>query len=639
MSIINNNFFQKANQGPNFLCLSFILGLFIVLLYITPVLIQWEDAPVLDHDCLDSVMVYYINLADSGKVMGSYGENIDQMMGGISRNLFPSELNILTLIFLLFDPITGYFLNFSIVHIIAYLGMFSFLQQFVKSGREHPFIICGISSSFAILPFFPSIGLSIAGIPVVIFAFCSIIRDGWSIKPILLISFYSLYSSAVHIGYFLILTLLLICIIFSIYQKKIFIQGFFAVFFIGFIFCLCDYRLIWEIFFNSSFVSHRYEFSQLGVSFIDTIKIGYDLLSSGQYHAVSLHQMIIPIIWSSLGLMVFHRIVKRQNVSRFFVICGELMVLVFFLSNVTSWIDTSSIQFFIWISIFIFIILFFGFFFTDSSGINITKEELLIIALLFLILGICFIYQISSWNTFIQFKSSLLIIKALQLRFYYEIPFIWYLLFAVCSLYLLKYGNQSQFYVIGVIFVQILFLFSFHGGTYQTGGLGNILDDKYSFNEFFSPEIFSSIRDDIGLKQDSYRVASIGIHPAISLYNGFFTIDGYFYNYPLSYKQKFREVISPELNKSERWRTYYDGWGNRAYIFSPGLDGFTTSKDKGVILKGLELNITAFRNLGGKYLFSAVKLNPIPHGFTSFKRYNSERSPWEIWVYKLNRYN
>ena len=77
-----------------------------------------------------------------------------------------------------------------------------------------------------------------------------------------------------------------------------------------------------------------------------------------------------------------------------------------------------------------------------------------------------------------------------------------------------------------------------------------------TFQEFYAEELFQEIDQFIGLPKSSYRVASIGLHPAVSQYNGFYTLDTYNNFYPLTYKYEFRKIITKELEKSGVLRRY-----------------------------------------------------------------------------------
>ena len=93
------------------------------------------------------------------------------------------------------------------------------------------------------------------------------------------------------------------------------------------------------------------------------------------------------------------------------------------------------------------------------------------------------------------------------------------------------------------------------------------IDDRPSFKQFYATAQFQEIEQYIGKPQSSYRVASIGIHPSIAQYNGFYTLDTYNNFYPLAYKHQFRKIIASELDKNPTLKKYFDTWGGRCYIF------------------------------------------------------------------------
>src|SRR5690606_9936712 len=133
---------------------------------------------------------------------------------------------------------------------------------------------------------------------------------------------------------------------------------------------------------------------------------------------------------------------------------------------------------------------------------------------------------------------------------------------------------------------------------------------KPTFKQFYAEEQFSAIKEYIGLPQEDYRVASIGLHPAIAQYNGFYTLDSYNNFYPLTYKYQFRKIIEKELKKNTTIRTYYDEWDGRCYIFTDELGKhYMFKKRTKKRLKNLELNTDAFKSMGGSYLFSSVPID------------------------------
>jgi len=160
--------------------------------------------------------------------------------------------------------------------------------------------------------------------------------------------------------------------------------------------------------------------------------------------------------------------------------------------------------------------------------------------------------------------------------------------------------------------------------------------DKPTVKEFFAEDLFTEVKTYIGLKPEEYRVASIGIHPAVSQYNGFYTIDTYNNFYPLSYKHQFRKIIDKELAKNRTIRKYYDKWGGRCYLFTAQLGKrYMIKKDSKRHLKNLELNTEVFKKMGGRYIFSALPIdNAQQNKLLLEKVFDSKTSAWRIYLYK-----
>ena len=102
----------------------------------------------------------------------------------------------------------------------------------------------------------------------------------------------------------------------------------------------------------------------------------------------------------------------------------------------------------------------------------------------------------------------------------------------------------------------------------------NVINEP-SYKEFYDENLFDIIEKSISTsKRTNYNIVCIGLSPSILEYNGYHTLDGYFYQYPLSYKHKFRKIIEKELEKSSLLKSYYDDWGSRCYIFSSELGAY-----------------------------------------------------------------
>ena len=160
--------------------------------------------------------------------------------------------------------------------------------------------------------------------------------------------------------------------------------------------------------------------------------------------------------------------------------------------------------------------------------------------------------------------------------------------------------------------------------------------EKPSVKQFYAEELFQEIKEHIALPQEDYRVASIGIHPAIAQYNGFYTLDTYNNFYPLSYKHEFRKIIEKELAKNKTIRKYFDKWGGRCYLFTAQLGKrYMIKKDSKRHLKDLQLNTEVFKKIGGNYIFSALPIdNAEENQLTLEKVFVSKQSAWKIYLYK-----
>ena len=116
------------------------------------------------------------------------------------------------------------------------------------------------------------------------------------------------------------------------------------------------------------------------------------------------------------------------------------------------------------------------------------------------------------------------------------------------------------------------------------------------------------MKEDIGYEGE--WSAAYGFHPAVLEYNGIATLDGYLGFYPQSYKEDFRRIIAPALERVEASRAYYDDWGARAYLYS-GTDLSVVSQFKSFTVedKDIYIDAGAFADLagtgGGNRLLSA----------------------------------
>lgn len=218
-------------------------------------------------------------------------------------------------------------------------------------------------------------------------------------------------------------------------------------------------------------------------------------------------------------------------------------------------------------------------------------------------------------------------------RFHFLRPLIIYLMFAVGSVILWRIGDRWRRLINICLILQILVLFAANPEVVYR------YTNTPSVKQFYAVKQFDEIAHYIGKPKSSYRIASIGIHPAIAQYNGFYTLDTYNNYYPLSYKHQFRKIIAGELNKNSSLKTYFDEWGGRCYIFVDELGkNYEFNKDSKKKIKHLEININQFKKMGGEYFFSAVPiLNHDENGLDFIKSFSNEESAWKIYLYRVKK--
>lgn len=253
------------------------------------------------------------------------------------------------------------------------------------------------------------------------------------------------------------------------------------------------------------------------------------------------------------------------------------------------------------------------------------------VSLFSILLGFAGLEIMKPLNNFVQLKGSFN-----YKRYYFISPFIWFLLFAVSIKYILtKYNFDFFKKTIWILKILTLVLI-----LYNNEALIEYKRNGITYKQFFAEKLFNKIKKFIGKDQDSYKVGSIGLHPSIARYNGFYTLDGYLGNYDLDYKHLFRKIISQELEKNEELKKSFDEWGNRAYIYIAEIG---TDVENNRILKNkrnsinVNLNTSVLYNMGGQYLISSYKIeNFLENNLLYLKKFTDRDSAWEIFLYKVN---
>ena len=238
-------------------------------------------------------------------------------------------------------------------------------------------------------------------------------------------------------------------------------------------------------------------------------------------------------------------------------------------------------------------------------------------------------------------QSDLGLVKTLQIsRFGFFEPLLWSSAFAMSLELIRRWAGWGRYVSVALLTLQIAVVFS-NNEHYRPRREGDV-----TFREFYSPDLFGEIRDRIGRPLATYRVISVGMPPAIAVYNGFYSLDGYVGNYPLAYKQRFRRIIEKELQKNPRLRANFDFWGSRCFVLVDELPiygaaaNFPGYTKKAAIreIRRLELDPEAMRDLGVDYVLSAVEIaNHAENDLSPRGVFDREGSPWRIFLYELTQ--
>lgn len=536
------------------------------------------------HDGLDSSVVIFKVLAESGALFAPNATIIPDIMGGQPRAVFPSEWSLTTWFYVWFEPDMAYLINEIVLRLVGFVGMYLLIRrQYTHSGLTRPageLIAIGLGLMFSLLPFWPHMGATISIQPLVLWAFLNI-RDGdLSWKNWIVFVLAPVYSSLILAGVFILSMLSIIWLYDAFKRKKLNLHLFCALSLMSSCYLLVEYRLVLNLF-DPVYVPHREEMVAKYVEFMPALKDSVKTLLVSHYHAQSLHATyLFPFI---ILAMLLHRASSKVTTQ---VIGGVLVLLLLvWLIPQLEWVkgiqnymmSGDQLRFYPLLVLGIAILAY------------ITKQTL--IGHLLLAITITSLY--AGFEDYIgikPLKENIGLFTILQTdRFYFLIPTLWFITFAIAAINMSKKTPWTTALVLVVLVNQGIYANDRHMAE------RNRLPS--SFDNFYMQSAFEQAKDFINLPQDEYRVITLGFNPLVAGYNGFYTLDGYMPNYDLAHKHRFREIIAPLLEKSESDRKYFDGWGSRCKVRS--------------LSRRLTLNLDAFQELGGQYIFSAraVRIN------------------------------
>lgn len=561
------------------------LGIPLMLVLFLPIFVLGKGSVFTIHDQLDETLYTYVITA---RHMFSGNTIYPEMLNGIQASgMLPAAVFFVPL-YRFLPVFTAFVVQYIIVCASAFYGMYLLVRKITKSSGLA--LVAG--ALFCMLPYQPVYGLSVVGLPLLLFCFLQLLERKHIVLSLLGIVYFGLTTHLVLIGYVALIFLAVGGVYLLIKHRGIKKQDYW--YYLGaivlfLVYCLVNLDMFWQLVVGAGdFVSHREELvnNTEGIDTWENIKDYF--LNSGQHVPTCQKYMMLPIAAITLVQRIRYKRLSGDGKKRW-----KLLLLLWGVAALTAVLV--------------------GFF--KSATYNAWKNE---------------------QTGFLHYFQAE--------RFYWIYAGLWMFAFAVAlSLVWKEFEKWHVFIKLAILLVLVLPTgdlvlknSSFYTNVNQYNN-GSRITGYQTWEDFYMEDVLAQVDAYIGRDKATYRVAHLGICPAPSLVYGFYTIDGYSNNYSLDYKHAFREIIAAELDKNFDNKIYFDTWGSRCYIFAAetGKNWFI-QKQQEFKYTNLELNTEKLAELGCEYLFSAAEIeNAESMGLVLEGRFDSEETPYEIWLYRV----
>lgn len=584
--------------------------------YLWPLFAHWDNVAVPVFDNLDGKIIQYKLLAESGMIFADSHAVISNMMNGLPRLSYGSEFNYLVWLFVFFKPISAYIINEILMHIVALFSMITLLYfYFIPHDlRYRNLLVVSLALLFAYTPFWIGGGLSIPLMPLTIFALLRIRERANSLSVWIILFIIPFFSNFLIVYIFFLLLVIFLAIIEFLYTKQPNIPLILAIFFMGVVFLFIEYRIIDAMFFDSAFVSHRTEFIKPYVSLNASIAKAGSAFAHGEVHSIF---SSVPFIVGIIVLAVLLSIPKRQLTTTESVAITLVPGALFMMMIPDTAIHDGHFLLYLFI-------------FACTSSVFITSVRSLMLTLVVQIV-IAAWYALWFYEGIQPLAHIIPFIETFNMsRFYFVSPPLWIIMLGLAFTVIFR---KSQ------IALPVLMLF----WTVQAWALADlrtfVSDDKRSnqqiaFRKYYAEALFQLIEKDIGNPKSSFRIVSLCIDPAVSLFNGFYTLDGYSTNYPLLYKHRFRKIITETIENNSGVKKIFDHWGSKCYFFAStcGYDNYYPH----CTLNRLEANLSMLYAMGGRYIISGYTIaTPEQFGLKYVNSYSAPDQYWDVHLYQI----
>lgn len=538
------------------------------------------------HDNMDLFLAQFQMLKNTESFF-SHGVNVP-FLGGISRDNLPSEFSLYSVLYMIFPTYTAYILGLLGKVLIA-MASFRLLagELYPDKVKEWRPLVYMTGFIYGILHFFPAFGFAFASMPLVVYLLVRIYKKPtvWLYIALFLYPAVSYFS---YMGIFILGYLVIGIIWLWIKDKKPAGSLILALFVLSAGYILCEYRLFGQMLLSSE-VTIRSSMVNPSLSISEILREIYMVWKDDIFHAEGLQsKLVLPLCMLYLVIYDGYLILKGRGHE---ILHDPFHFVMFFL---------------------VFNSIVYGLY--DCRPVREFVEMIL--------------PPLKGW----QFNRTI-----------FFNPFLWY---AALFLILAKWydkGIAVKWIANGILCAAALIVIlepSRYNDLYHTCYNqayayyhGDEVDDL-NYGQFYAVSLFEQIKEDIDYQGE--WAAAYGMHPAVLEYNGIATLDGYLGFYSEQYKQDFRKIIAPALDRVEETRIYYDDWGARAYLYS-GTDLSIVQAARTIYAtdRNLYIDTDAFKTLNGTYIFSRWELeNADELGLQLVNVYETENIYYTIYLYK-----
>ncbi len=547
-----------------------------------------EQSVIAVHDNLDLFIPQFQMMKNTG-TFWRHGVDVP-FLGGISRDTLPAEFSLYTMLYMILPAYPAYIAGYLLKIVIALLSCIWLAGDVLGEGYERYKPLVYLSGlAYGILNVFPAFGIPFASIPLAVYLLRKIYREP-GIRWYAALFFYPLLSYFSYFGLFILVYMAAAFIWLWAKDRKFPGRILAAVIVLAAGCVVCEYRLFGTMLLGDE-VTIRTTMEAGSFTAGEIVKTIGEVFAKGMFHAESVHTFLVLPVCVLYFFYLNFSYIRSRNIKGIFQDVYNLLALVLVFNSVV-----------------------YGIYYWEGFR-NVVE-------------ALC--PPLTGW----QFNRTV-----------FFSPFVWYaaFFFALKRLYDSKKAAGevlANLLALGAVLIIVL-SGTRYNDLYHTCFsqaymyLKGAQTDQLNFGEFYSAELFEEAKKDIGY--EGQWAAAYGFYPAVLEYNGIATLDGYLGFYSQSYKEAFRRIIAPALDRVEESREYFDSWGARAYLYSgTDLSIVNASRSYSVTDRDIYIDVDAFKELGGRYIFSRIELaNAKEKGLTLAGTYRNDKSPYVLYVYTI----